>query len=429
MTMRAAAAVFAAALAVTASSAYAGTFRVLHVFCAKGGTCADGEAANDLVMDRAGNLYGTTNAGGANTWGTVFQLSPGGGGKWTYRVLHSFCHVFTCTDGGAPAAPPIIDANGNLYGTASASGAHGNGVVYEMVQNPTTKTWKEKVLYAFCAKTNCADGSNPQTALTYAGAASGAPYDGTSPLYGTVTTGSANGTFKGAVYELSPGKGGKWSEQVLYSFCAQDHCSDGATPTPYGALALDTSGNLYGTTQYGGAANEGVAFELSPQGSAWSESVLHDFCAANDCHDGGPPYANMIIAPNGSLIGTTPFGGQNLQGTIYTLVPGAVPLYSVIYDFCSLALCADGSYPYSHVTLDPSGNMYGTAEQHGRTDDGIVFELNGGLHVLHNFCTKSGCPDGQFPQGALVRDGSGNLFGTTQEGGTHEHGVIFEIAR
>jgi uncharacterized repeat protein (TIGR03803 family) len=428
--MRAAAAFCLIALTCSAlcTPASAGTFQVLHVFCAKGGTCADGEGVNDLLADHAGNLYGTTFAGGSATWGTLFQLSPGAGKKWTYKVLHSFCHAFNCTDGGAPTAPPIMDVNGNLYGTTTVGG-HGEGAVYELTQNPTTKIWKEKVLYSFCPKANCADGSEPHTALTYAGAASGALYDGTSPLYGTVNTGSANGTDKGAVFALSPGKGAKWSAQLLYSFCALGKCADGATPAPYGALVLDGSGNLFGTTQYGGTVNQGVAFELSPKDGTWSESVLHDFCSANDCHDGGPPYANMIMAPNGTLIGTTPFGGENLQGTIYTLIPGAVPLYSVLYNFCSQPLCADGSYPYSHVTLDSAGNIYGTANEHGSTDYGIAFELNNQLRVLHNFCTKSGCPDGQFPQGALVMDGSGNLFGTTQDGGTHEHGVVFEIPR
>jgi uncharacterized repeat protein (TIGR03803 family) len=427
--MRAAAVFCLAAFAVTASifPASAGTFQDIHVFCAKG-TCADGEAANDLVADRAGNLYGTAYAGGANTWGTIFQLSPTGGKKWTFKVLHSFCHVSNCTDGGAPTAPPIMDVSGNLYGTTTVGG-RGEGVVYELIQSPTTKIWKEKVLYTFCPKANCADGSIPHTALTYAGAVSGALYDGMSPLYGTVSSGSANGTYKGAVFELSPGKGGKWSEQILYSFCANSKCTDGATPTDFGALVLDGSGNLFGTTKNGGAAGQGVAFELSPKGGTWSESVLHDFCSANDCHDGGPPYANMIMAPTGTLIGTTPFGGQNLHGAIYTIVPGAAPLYSVLYSFCAQPLCADGSYPYSHVTLDAAGNIYGTAEEDGSADYGIAFELNSQLRVLHNFCTKSDCPDGEYPQSALVMDASGNLFGTTQDGGAEDRGVVYEIPR
>jgi uncharacterized repeat protein (TIGR03803 family) len=192
------------------------------------------------ISDAAGNLYGTTQGGGAYGAGTVFQLTPGKNGSWSEKVLHSF----NGRDGFNPQAVLVLDAAGNLYGTALGGGAFDGGVAFKLVRGANGK-WRRKILHNFG---NGNDGASPSSELVF---------DPAGNLYGT--TGSGGAFNQGTVFELTPGTNGGWAEKVLHSF---GHGQDGADPI--GSVIFDASGNLYGATLSGGAHNGGTVFEITP---------------------------------------------------------------------------------------------------------------------------------------------------------------------
>jgi uncharacterized repeat protein (TIGR03803 family) len=414
--------VFAAgafALIAAASIAHAAKFSVLHSFCSKA-NCADGQIAHaGLIADKSGNLYGTTLGGGAHDGGTVFKVTPGG--KET--VLYSFCQQPNCTDGQDPYTGVVMDSSGNLFGTTACGGnGCGYGVVYELAANGT-----ETVLYAFAGGK---DGADPNDLVM----------DASGNLYGTTNIGGGtgcNGEGCGTVFKISP----KGKESVLYRFCAAQNCTDGAFPVA--GLILDQSGNLYGTTAQGGSGSGiyGTVFELATDGT---ETVLYSFCQQNGCADGGSPYSRLAMDASGNLYGTTANGGSSQSGTVFRLAPGGAE--TVLYSFCQLGSCADGAVPTSGVVLDGAGNLYGTTQSGGSGSDGrnctgcgTVFKLapNGVETVLHSFCSKKNCADGGSNlaglAGLVLK--SGTLYGTTPQGGKHADpntfnaGTVFAVQR
>jgi uncharacterized repeat protein (TIGR03803 family) len=274
------------------------------------GSGTDGnEPYAGLISDAAGNLYGTTDGGGTAFSGTVFQLTPAGGGTWTEKVLHSFVGG---TDGTAPFGSLIFDAAGNLYGTTSEGGAYnscsgGCGTVFELTP-AAGGTWTEKVLWSFG---NGTDGANPQAGLIF---------DAAGNLYGTTYSKGSNGG--GTVFELSPAAGGTWTEQVLHNFGSG---TDGAKPQA--GLIFDGAGNLYGTTSLGGSYNGGAVFRLNAQG----ESLLHSFSGT----DGISPQGGMLLDTSGNLYGTTAQGGSSNVGTVFEIT-NTLP---VPYQFITVAPC------------------------------------------------------------------------------------------
>jgi uncharacterized repeat protein (TIGR03803 family) len=223
------------------------TESVLYSFCGASG-CADGASpVAGLIFDSAGNLYGTTQGGGAHGAGAVFELSPAGGGTWTENILWSFCSVSGCTDGYTPLAGLIFDSQGNLYGTAQGGGANGNGGVAFELSPAGGGRWTESVLQNFCLA-SCSEGSSPQAALIF---------DSRGNLFGTTYAGGS--TDHGVVFELSPSGGGLWTETVIHAFTGMP---DGAFPAS--SLIFDSHGNLYGTAGQG-AYGVGAVFELSSQ--------------------------------------------------------------------------------------------------------------------------------------------------------------------
>jgi uncharacterized repeat protein (TIGR03803 family) len=417
-------------LAFVVSAAAAQTFTDLYSFCPEAG-CADGDYPTaPLVADSSGDLFGTTALGSASGWGTIFELVKKKRG-YSYKALHSFCTEANCTDGSDPQSGLIIDTAGNLYGTTKFGGAQNGGTAFELQQGLKAKF---KVLHSFCAEgAACADGSEPMyDGLTYQGAENGTPYDGKSPLYGTTIYGSENdGGYAGSVYRLAPAKGGrKWKEKLIWQFCSQSNCADGSQP--HNGLVMDSSGNLYGVTFAGGNGNnDGVAFELSPDNRAWSETVLHDFCSATGCADGSNPESALVPAATG-FAGSASSGGARGDGALFSLVPdGTNSQFTVLYSFCSQSGCSDGSGPMGHMALNSSGDIFGTTVDGGDPDSsrGVVYELTAAdsLNVLHTFCPGGNCSDGAWPVGGVTLDGSGDVFGTTSEGGANNEGAVFEL--
>jgi uncharacterized repeat protein (TIGR03803 family) len=240
----------------------------------------DADTPSDVIFDQAGNLYGTTLYGGIENSGTVFWLAPSGGG-YTESVIYSFAGS---PDGAQPAAV-IFDAAGNLYGTTVYGGREGYGTVFEL--SPSGSGWTEKVLYNFQDGT---DGEYP---------ADGVIFDQSGNLYGaTVEGGSGAG---GTVYELSPSNG-SWTLSTLYSFTS---LPNGCGPS--GSLVMDAAGNLYGTTYCAGTYEFGSVFKLTPTPKPpWTYTSLHDFTGGSD---GGNSTSNVTFDASGNLYGTTVYGG------------------------------------------------------------------------------------------------------------------------
>ncbi len=391
------------------------TEEVLYSFCPVSG-CTDGKVPTaGLIRDTAGNLYGTTSGGGAHGAGAVFKIDTTG--KET--VVYSFCSVggSSCTDGSNPFSGLIEDAAGNLYGTTLSGGAYSvvGGTVFKI-----DSAGEETVLYSFCAS-NCLDGQGPEAGLLR---------DAAGNLYGTTGGGGAHSD--GTVFKLdTTGK-----ETVLYSFCSVGgtSCTDGNFP--FAGLIEDAAGNLYGTTQRGGANGRGTVFKVDTTGT---ETVLYSFCSVggSNCTDGSSPGAGLIEDAEGNLYGTTLLGGANFtvnfgqdSGTVFKLDPTGKE--TVLYSFCSVggSNCTDGFNPAAGVIEDAAGNLYGTTELGGADAHGTVFEVNaaGQETVLYSFCAVANCADGWGPDAGVIEDASGNLYGTTSNGGGTYNGIVFKLA-
>jgi uncharacterized repeat protein (TIGR03803 family) len=406
--------------------AHAQAENVLYNFCSQP-NCADGaNPVSSLTPDAAGNFYGTTQLGGANMDGTVYELSPNGSGGYNETVLYSFCSLQNCADGSYPYAYVTFDGRGNLYGTTYfggllASGPYsGYGLVFELSPKPhggcpsgsnTGNAWCETVLYSFT--------SNPDGAFPFAGIT----FDPSGNLYGT-TYGGGSGT--GTVYELSPNGKGGWSGQVIYD--------NGG----YAGLTIDGSGNLYGADE----AEMGHVFKLSPNGSGgWNAIILHTFKGGPK--DGSDPQAAPVLDSAGNVYGTTFKGGATKgMGTVWKLTPdpstrGPSEEYSeeILHNF----IWSYGSNPRGAVVFDSSGNIYGTTafgihKSPCYDGCGTVFELaNNDSNYEWTFVWSFQAKDGANAADTLILDG-GNLYGTTYGGGKSSYcpgaggcGVVIEV--
>jgi len=258
----------------------------------------------DLILDQAGNLYGTTSQGGTGSFGqcsgrwpygcgTVFKVTPNSDGTWTESVLHKF----TGGDGANLVAGLVFDQAGNLYGATAAGGQNGYGVIFKLAPHPNG-TWEEIVLHTFAGD----DGNALAGTLVF---------DQAGNLYGTTTAGGQYGY--GVAFRLAPNSDGSWTENVLYHFTGG---KDGANP--YAGLIFDASGNLYGTTLNGGAYGYGVVFRLmAGSDGAWKEHVLHAFADVTEAH----PQGGLIFDPAGNLYGTTTGDGITGFGSVYEITP------------------------------------------------------------------------------------------------------------
>jgi len=396
----------------------------------------DGQSPNaGLISDGKGNFYGTAALGGSvgapfGINGVVFELSPASGGGWTEKVLYNFGSV--SSDGSQPLGTLVFDAKGNLYGTTNNGGsglscAGGCGTVFELVAG-AGGTWTEKILYSFQGGNT--DGANPKRGSLI--------FDAKGNLYGTTRTGGpyvGSTAAGGTVFELSPAAGGTWTEKVLYFFGATT--TDGFNPV--GGLIFDAAGNLYSTTFYGGTYGYGTVFELSPKsGGGWTERTLHSFNINGV--DGAEPYSGVIRDAQGNLYGTTYLGGNfgtgNHLGAVYELSPTASGTWTetILHSFTGGLTNGDGDYPVGPLVFDTAGNLYGTTSGGGVPAEGMVFELSRGASgwtetVLYSFSAIY--TDGHAPYGGMIFDAAGNLWGTTNSGGTNsigQYGTVFEIA-
>jgi uncharacterized repeat protein (TIGR03803 family) len=418
---------FLASFAVPPQSR-AQTFKVLHTFHFHDGWWPQGQ----LVLDGGGNIYGVTGSGGRflnctpshQGCGNVFKLNKNGKQVWLYS--------FDGGNGFGPNGGLLRDKRGNLFGVTVEGGKkigrggaceYGCGVVYKL--DWTGK--KETVLHKFTGIPQDG-GFNPGGLLIE---------DSSGTLYGTTGGGGNN---CGVVFKM--GQTGK--ETVLYPFqCGADGFGPGT------GVTRDSEGNLYGTTVYGGnsgcgSAGCGVVYELDSTGT---ETVLHAFSGGAD---GGIASSGLIRDAAGNLYGTTAYGGNTQLdicdgregcGVVFRLSPnsGGGWTETILYNFCSQSNCTDGHRPLGGLIRDAAGNLYGTTLFGGGThncnsgDCGVVFKLDttGKETVLHTF---TGGTDGAWPEGGLVMDAAGNLYGTAISGGDLNCepsyggcGVVFKI--
>lgn len=386
-------------LLVTAPAAQAQTFTVLHSFTGPEGA----NPYSGLIMDHAGRLYGTAYAGGAHGFGTVYRIARAGSG-WIATGLYSFqggtdgaypvasltfgpdgtlygttsagglggndgngtifnlrppasaCRAALCpwtetvlyrfsggSDGAAPsfADALVFDQSGNIYGTTSDGGAHGYGVVFELIHSGGS--WTENVLWSF---TGGEDGGSPL---------SGVIFDSAGNLYGTAVEGGADAG--GVVYELSP-SGSGWTQTTLYSFNGAD------APFPAGGVTMDANGNLYGTT--GGPQGQGEAYELTESSGSWSISRRQLLSVS---YNG--PYDTPTLDAEGNLYGTSSFFEEGC-GEVFKMTPSGPGWTYTQFDW---QLDNDGCFPIGGVIFDSNGNMYGTASMEGANLNGTVWEI------------------------------------------------------
>lgn len=409
-----------------------GTIQVLHSFC-KAPQCGDGQSYTPVSLDEAGDLFGVAQ-GGATNHGLIYEIVPQAGKPhWTYGIIHVFCQQNGCPDGGSVVGNRlVVDVNGNVYGTTADGGAANGGTVFELSPDGGGG-WTYSVVYNFCSANNCRDGMAPVGNLTYAGAQAGLLYDGRARLYGATSAGG--GHFSGVAFALRPRTGAPWHENVVYAFCARDihGCRDGSAPNT--GLTMDVAGNLFGVTSAGGGTGHGVAFKLAApamrRAGAWTETVLNSFCSLTGCADGFDARSELVADAAGNLYGTTLSGGTGADcsdpfsgcGVLYGIAADGT--FSVLHEFCSEDECADGAEPENTggMTIDASGNVYGTAA------DGGLFEFSGGtFQVIHNFCQRANCRDGEFPAAGPTWDSSGHIFGTTAIGGKFDGGTAYEFS-
>jgi uncharacterized repeat protein (TIGR03803 family) len=369
-----------------------------------------------LVQATDGNLYGTTANGGTGYGGgTIFKITPDG----TLTTLLSFCGLGGCRDGDEPF--DLIQAtDGNFYGVTYYGGPNnssvchlGCGTVFKFTPDGTLTT-----LYNFCSQANCADGALP-----------GSLTEGTDGnFYGSTGAGGAgqclaagNGLC-GTIFKITP----DGTLTTLYNFCSQSNCADGSSP---GSLLQATDGNFYGVTALGGAsaalggAGSGTTFRITPNGIL---TVIYNFCSQPGCTDGADP-AGLIEGTDGYFYGATTFGGQNgsSYGTVFKLTRGGT--LTTLHSFCGRLNCPDGWLPYRGVIQATDGDLYGTTLYGGanpgncdRVGCGVMYRVtrNGAYSRVYSFCSQEGCTDGSHPVAAPIQDTNGTLYGTAAAGGT-----------
>ncbi len=392
------------------------TYSVLHQFT--GGMDGSNPFAA-FALDSAGSLYGTAAAGGSGTCdddtlqgcGTAFKLAKRNG-AFTMDPLYQFRGG---SDGAFPVRAMTIGSNGSLYGTTLAGGtgscsddgSAGCGIAFNMTPGPTfPKTpftpWDEKILYRFTGE---GDGGNPFTTLLF---------DASGNMYGMTVLGGANNF--GTVFKLTSAGNGNYTESVIYNFAGG---TDGRNPDD--GLIADTAGNYYGTTASGGGSTNctngcGTVFELSPNGSGWTEKVLYRFQGPND---GENPDAGLVMDSAGNLYGNTWQGGPGGGGTVYKLTNSGgnwteTTIYSVPV----------AGYAVGRVVRDSSGNLYEALQGGGGFGVGQILELmpSGGNWIYIDLYDFTGGSDGATAIGGVALDSSNNIYGTATFGGTNTCG-------
>lgn len=378
-------------------AAHAQTFSVIHSF-----TGPEGAYPYAGVTLHGGILFGTTNQGGTG-WGTVYQVTQEGSNWLTIPV-----YLFG-SNGFYPRARVVFGPDGHPYGTTADTNFMSSNVHYGTVFDLTPQTmicktascfWIDNVLYSFLDYPT--DGAAPSGDLVW---------DREGNIYGTTENGG-NPTDFGTVFEMTK-SGNLWTEKPIWLFSGVD----GAFPRD--GVVFDSSGDLLGTAEEGGAHDGGTIFKLTRSGNSWTETVLHDFEGGED---GDLPFAGLVIDGSGNIYGATSNAGAGGGGTIFELIPsGNSYTYKLLYSFGGELNSQCG--PWASLSIDAAGNLYGTTICDGRYQDGNVFKLtnteNGWVYTsLYDF---TGGSDGREPFSNVTIDADGTLYGTTTNAGNRNY--------
>jgi len=372
----------AAALHNGAASAFSpatrpATYTVLHAFVGGPGDGAGSGA--EVTLDSAGNIFGTTDYGGANEYGTIFKLATDG----TETLLHSFGGT---GDGSTPDGAVTILSSGDMVGTASYGGSSENGIIWTLAANGTYA-----VLHNFTAdEGNFARGKLIQ--------------DRKGNFYGTALFGGTTGD--GTVFKFNS----KGKVTVLHTFDG----TDGEFPEH--GVVMDKGGNLYGVTAFGGTGGQGTVYKIAKDGTF---TTLYDFTAGAD---GGFLYGGLAIDKDGNLYGSTDDGGSSGYGTVFKMAPDGT--LTTLYSFTG---GTDGGYPEGDMLLKGT-SLYSTVTGGGNQSCGCggIYEITakGKERMLEAFTATSG---NEYAAG--LTPGNGVFYGTTQNGGTNDNGVVFSLTK
>ncbi len=365
--------------AATTVAVPAQTFTTLHSFDGM-----DGSNPMAPLVQANGDLYGTTSVGGANKDGTVFEITTSG----TLTTMHNFNHL-SPTDGAQPYGGLLQTRDGNLYGTTTRGGSHNVGIFFTITTSGTLRT-----IHDF--------DYSPDGALPYAGVVQIA----NGSFYGTAPDGGGGA---GTVYEVTP----FGQLTALYDFGAH-----GASPVA--GLVQASNGNFFGTAAMGGFYGCGTLFEITPSGTF---TLLHTFTGGDGCY----PSATLVQGSDGNLYGTALAGGAHNgynAGTFFNISPSGT--FTLLHVFDK----TDGAGPSGALIQPGDGNFYGTTYAGGAYGKGTIFRItpNGTVTTLYSFCPQSGCSDGANPNAGVILASDGNLYGTTVYGGTSNDGTVFRLS-
>jgi uncharacterized repeat protein (TIGR03803 family) len=385
--------VLCAVMGISHSSATAQTFTTLFVFDATDG----GFPSGPLVQGTDGNLYGTTNWGGAYGGGSVFRITPGG----ALTTLYSFCSQVNCADGHPLISGLVLATDGSFYGVTATGGAFGHGTIFKITPQGALTT-----LHNFCSQANCPDGQ-PATGIPNPSLIQAS--DGN--FYGITTTGGAFG--HGTIFKITP----QGALTTLHNFCSQANCPDGQPDPafPNAGLIQATDGNFYGTTAYGGSDGVGTVFRMTPKGNL---TTLYSFKGGLE---DGMWATGLIQAADGCLYGTTYWGGTAAEGgTLFKITAAGDTIVDSLggwlgYDALSLMQATDRAF---YVTTAVGGG-------NGTSGQGTIVKVTseGEVTLLHSFDLWSG-----FPSAGVTQATDGNFYGITATNGPDTHGTIFRLS-
>jgi len=343
------------------------------------------------------------------------QTDEANGANVKFATLYTFCvqggSPPNCPDGENPVGGFLQATNGDFYGVTITGGLgcapYGCGTIFKM-----TPTGVLTVIHSFCIQSGCPDGDYPSS-----------PVQATNgEIYGTTILGGLYGA--GTVYKITP----SGTLTTLYNFCGQASCSGGINPNS--PLVQAANGGLYGIASGGGTSGFGTLFEITPKGSL---TTLFDFCSQANCYYDQAPYTGLVQARNGKLYGMTTNGGSYGHGSIFEVTPAGAQ--AILYNFCPVSGCADGSTPEGELVQAPNGDLYGTTEQGGLNCSssggcGTIFRITpgGSMTTVYQFCSQPSCVDGETPVAGLVLAANGNFYGTTYSGGAYGGGTVFKIS-
>lgn len=369
-------AVLGMSLAATAVAEPKFKFETVHSFSGPDGVHPATETP--MAVGRDGRLYGVTQTGGTTGNGVLFMLNKGG----KFRVVHSFSGG---PDGGYPTAV-FTSANGTIYGTTAFGGAHSVGVAFRLDSNGMLTTIHD-----------------------FDGFEAGIPSGSVSRLDGVFygASGGSGNLSRGTIYSLTT----SGQVNIVYDFANSPDEGN-----PYYGLSGASDGSLYGTTYAAVLPDQhGTIFRLDPAGNF---TTLHTFTSGTD---GAGPTNPPVPALDGSLYGTTMFGGEHGCGTIYRL--DANGTYEVVHSF---EYTSEGCQPFGQLVASRNGRIYGTTSTGGEFDQGAIFELDevGTLRTLYHF---TGGEDGSYPQPGLVEASRGVFYGMTGGGGASGLGTIYRF--